>query len=156
MKKRGGSVYGLEFIQENLLIYGKLMEKLTAGLKGYGNFIVKESDSAKAFRSGSLAVLATPVLIASAEETCADLVQPLLDEGMGTVGTRVDIRHLAPTPIGMKYHCECELTGVEGRKLLFSVTLYDEKEQIAEGTHERFIINNERFFAKAQNKAAKA
>ena len=79
------------------------METIKTGLKGYGEFIVKESDSAKAFRSGSLAVLATPVLIASAEETCADLVQPLLDKGMGTVGTRVDIRHLAPTPIGMKY-----------------------------------------------------
>ncbi len=131
------------------------METLRAGLKGYREFIVKESDSAKAFRSGSLAVLATPVLIASAEETCADLVQPLLDAGMGTVGTRVDIRHLAPTPIGMKYSCECEITAVEGRKILFSVILTDECEKIGEGTHERFIINEERFFSKTQNKAAK-
>ncbi len=131
------------------------MNNLQAGLKGYGHFIVKDSDSAKAFRSGSLDVLATPMLIAAAEETCADLVQPLLDEGMGTVGTQVNIRHMAPTPIGMSYRCECEITAIEDRKILFSVKLFDEKEQIGEGSHERFIINEERFFSKAQDKAAK-
>ena len=131
------------------------MDTLREGLKGYGQFTVKAADSAKAFRSGSLDVLATPVMIASAEETCADLVQPLLDEGMGTVGTQVNIRHMAPTPIGMNYRCECEITAVEGRKILFNVKLFDEKEQIAEGSHERFIINEERFFNKAQSKAAK-
>ena len=129
------------------------METLHTGLKGYGEFVVSKSDSAKAFRSGSLEVLATPVLIASAEETCADLVQPFLEKGMGTVGTRVDIRHLAPTPIGMRYHCECEVTAVEGRVIRFDVVLYDEREQIAEGTHERVIINEERFLNKTQKKA---
>ncbi len=131
------------------------METLKTGLKGYGEFIVSASDSAKAFRSGSLDVLATPILIASAEETCADLVQPLLEAGMGTVGTCVNIRHLAPTPIGMKYRCECEITEIDGRKINFHVVLFDETEKIGEGTHERFIINEERFFSKAQNKAAK-
>lgn len=132
------------------------MEILKNGLKGHQDFIVKESDSAHAFRSGSLEVLATPVLIASAEETCADLVQPLLEEGMGTVGTWVNIRHLAPTPIGMKYHCDCEITAVEGRVLRFHVILADEREQIGEGTHERVIINEERFFNKCQRKLEKA
>ena len=130
------------------------MDTLKTGLKGHGEFTVRASDSAKAFRSGSLAVLATPVLIASAEETCADLVQPLLDEGMGTVGTQVNIRHLAPTPIGMGYHCDCEITSVEGRVIRFNVVLYDEKEKIGEGTHERVMINEERFFAKVQRKLA--
>ncbi len=130
------------------------MKEIKTGLKGYGEFTVKETDSARAFRSGSLDVLATPVMIASAEETCADLVQPLLDEGMGTVGTLVNIRHQAPTPIGMKYRCECELIAAEGRVLRFHVVLTDEREQIAEGTHERVIINDERFLNKTQKKLA--
>ena len=128
------------------------MDKLRTGLKGHQDFVVKESDSAHAFRSGSLEVLATPVLIASAEETCADLVQPLLEPGMGTVGTMVNIRHLAPSPIGMKYSCDCEITETEGRVIRFHVVLRDEREQIGEGTHERVIINEARFFEKSQKK----
>ena len=128
------------------------MEKLRTGLKGHHDFVVKESDSAHAFRSGSLEVLATPVLIASAEETCADLVQPLLEPGMGTVGTMVNIRHQAPSPIGMKYSCDCEITETEGRVIRFHVVLRDEREQIGEGTHERVIINEARFFEKSQKK----
>ena len=130
------------------------MDTLHSGLRGHEDFTVRASDSAKAFRSGSLEVLATPVLIASAEETCADLVQPLLAEGMGTVGTMVNIRHLAPSPVGMKYHCDCEITAVEGRLITFNVVLFDEKEKIGEGTHERVVINEERFFSKAQRKLA--
>ena len=130
------------------------MDTLQTGLRGHEEFIVRFSDSAKAFRSGSLEVLATPVLIASAEETCADLVQPLLADGMGTVGTLVNIRHLAPSPVGMKYWCDCEITSVEGRLITFSVVLFDEKEKIGEGTHERVVINEERFFTKAQRKLA--
>ena len=130
------------------------MNELTIGLRGHEEFTVRASDSAKAFRSGSLDVLATPVLIASAEETCADLVQPLLEDGMGTVGTQVSIRHLAPSPVGMKYWCDCEVYAVEGRVIRFNVALYDEKEKIGEGTHERVIINEERFLSKAQKKLA--
>ena len=125
---------------------------METGLKGHGEFIVRPEDSARVIRSGSLDVLATPVLIASAEQTCADLVQPLLEDGMGTVGTLVNIRHLAPSPVGMKYSCDCELTAVEGRSLRFKVELYDEREKIGEGTHERVIIHEERFFGKAQKK----
>ena len=130
------------------------MDILQTGLKGHEEFTVRASDSAKAFRSGSLDVLATPVLIASADETCADLVQPLLAEGMGTVGTQVNIRHLAPSPVGMKYWCDCEITSVEGRVIRFNVVLFDEKEKIGEGTHERVVINEDRFFSKAQKKLA--
>ena len=128
------------------------MELLRTGLRGHEEFTVRAEDSAKAFRSGSLDVLATPVLIASAEETCADLVQPLLAEGMGTVGTQVSIRHLTPSPIGMKYWCDAEITAVGDRVICFNVVLYDEKEKIGEGTHERVIISEERFFSKAQKK----
>ena len=128
------------------------MESLRIGLRGHAEFTVRAEDSAKAFRSGSLDVPATPVLIAAAEETCADLVQPLLADGMGTVGTQVSIRHLAPSPIGMKYWCDAEVTAVGDRVICFGIVLYDEKDKIGEGTHERVIINEERFFSKAQKK----
>ena len=64
----------------------------------------------------------------------------------------VNIRHLAPSPIGMKYSCDCEITETEGRVIRFHVVLRDEREQIGEGTHERVIINEARFFEKSQKK----
>ena len=91
-------------------------------------------------------------MIGAAEETCADLVQPYLETGIGTVGTQVNIRHLAPTPVGMKYRCESEVIAVEGRLIRFHVTLSDEREIIGEGIHERFIVNEERFQSKAERK----
>ena len=122
------------------------------GLKASADYIVNEKDTAINFDSGALHVLATPMLICSAERTCKNLVDPLLDEGLGTVGTLVNIRHLAPTPVGMKYHCDCEITDVDGRMIRFHVVLRDEVETIGEGIHERCIINNERFLTKAYKK----
>ena len=78
------------------------------GLKAIDEYIVTKNDTAKSLDSGALEVLATPMLICNAERTCKNLIQPLLDESMGSVGTLVNIRHLAPTPIGMKYRCECD------------------------------------------------
>ena len=122
------------------------------GLKAIDEYIVTQNDTAKTLDSGALEVLATPMLICNAERTCKNLIQPLLEEGMGSVGTLVNIRHLAPTPVGMKYRCECEIIAVEGRMIRFHVVVKDEVEIIGEGIHERFIINDERFTAKAQNK----
>ncbi len=130
------------------------MESLKVGITGSLERTVRDEDTASTIGSGSLAVLATPVMIAAAEQACADLVQPLLDEGMSTVGTRLDIRHLAPTPVGMKYRVDCELTAVNGRVLSFNVVINDERERVGEGTHERVIINEERFLKKALGKKA--
>ena len=77
-----------------------------------------------------------------------------LEEGEGTVGTLLQITHDAPTPLGLKVWCESELTEVDGRRLVFHVTAYDETGKIGEGRHERFIINNAKFMAKAARKAA--
>lgn len=129
-----------------------IMKKVEIGLKTNDEYFVKREDTAKSFDSGALNVLATPVLICSAEKSCKNLVDPLMEDGWGTVGTLINIRHLAPTPVGMKYTCECEVTAVEGRMIRFHVVLYDEIEKIGEGIHERFIINNERFTAKANGK----
>lgn len=122
------------------------------GLKGYEEHIVRPQDTAKSFDSGGLDILATPMLICNAEKCCKNLVQPLLDEGMSTVGTLVNMRHLAPTPVGMKYRCECEVIAAENRMIRFHVIVRDEIDTIGEGIHERFIINDEHFTEKACRK----
>lgn len=118
--------------------------------------IVTDEKTAKAVGSGGLEVLATPALIALAEKTAYESVVPYLEEGQGTVGTNIDIKHIAATPVGMRVVCETELIEFDAsnpRRLLFSVNVYDEVEKIAEGTHERFVINNDKFMGKAEGKS---
>lgn len=127
---------------------------LETGIKGYGEAVVTEALTARVFGSGELDVFATPAMIALAEETALKSVADRLEPGQGTVGTRVDIAHLAATPLGMKVRCETELIEVDRRRLTFSVQVYDEVEKIAEGTHERFVIDNGKFLKKAGAKGA--
>jgi len=129
---------------------------LEAGIKNTKDMIVTDEKTAKAVGSGGLEVFATPALIALAEKTAYESVVPYLEEGQGTVGTNIDIKHIAATPVGMRVVCETELIEFDAsnpRRLLFSVNVYDEVEKIAEGTHERFIINNDKFMGKAGGKA---
>lgn len=126
---------------------------LTVGLKGREELLVSEANSAKTMGSGTLDVFATPSMTALMEQTAWKSVAPYLDEGCGTVGTRLEITHDAPTPLGMKVWCESELTEIDGRRLVFYVAAFDEKGKIGEGNHERFIIQNEKFQAKANKKA---
>lgn len=125
---------------------------MQTGLKHKCASVVTEQDLAANVGSGGLRVYATPMMAALMERTCMECVQPHLDEGCGTVGTHIDIEHTAPTPLGMSVECECELTSIEGRKLSFSVKVSDENGTIGTGTHERFIIFNEKFQAKADKK----
>lgn len=125
---------------------------LEVGIKGYQELTVSESDTAKAYKSGTLDVLATPRMAALMEETAWKSVAGELEEGMGTVGIKLDLGHLAPTPVGMKAWCESVLTGVDGRKLAFSITAFDEAGKIGEGIHERFIIEEAKFQSKADKK----
>jgi fluoroacetyl-CoA thioesterase len=99
-------------------------------------------------------VLGTPYLISNLEFTARNSVLPFLEKGFDTVGARVDVRHLAATPMGMEVTFQSELVAVEDRRLHFRVTAFDEKETISEGTHERFIINVERFASRVQAKAS--
>lgn len=126
---------------------------LMTGIKGREEVVVSEANSAKTMGSGTLDVFATPAMTALMEETAWKSVAPYLEEGCGTVGTLLNITHDAPTPFGMKVWCESELTEIDGRKLVFHVAAYDEKGKIGEGRHERFIIQNEKFQAKANKKA---
>lgn len=110
--------------------------------------------TARVMSSGTLDVFATPAMIALIEETAWRSVAPYLEEGCATVGTRLDVMHVAPTPVGMKVRCDVELTEVDGRRLVFSVSVADECGEIGCGTHERFIINEEKFQNKANAKKA--
>lgn len=125
---------------------------LEIGIKGTHTTNVSEKNTAKTMGSGTLEVFATPALIALMEETCWRSVADELEEGCGTVGTLLEIKHTAPTPVGMEVTCESVLTEVDGRRLVFEVTASDAKGVIGEGKHERFIIQNEKFQAKANAK----
>ena len=125
---------------------------LETGIKGTRTVTVNEENTAKAMGSGTLDVFATPALIALMEETCWRSVANELEEGSGTVGTLLEIKHTAPTPVGMKVTCESTLTEVDGRRLVFEVIARDAKGVVGEGKHERFIIQNEKFQMKANAK----
>ncbi len=125
---------------------------LAAGICSRQERIVTDTITAKEIGSGELPVLATPYLIALAEETAWRSVAEYLEEGQGTVGTRVEFSHVSATPVSMKIWCESTLTEVDRRRLVFSIKVFDECGLIGEGTHERFIIDNGRFMEKTMNK----
>lgn len=125
---------------------------ITVGLKGKAETVVTPSNTADAVGSGLVPVFATPYMVALMENAAVNAVQAHLEEGLGTVGTRLDVTHDAATPIGMKVWAEAQVTAVEGKKITLSVRAFDEAGPIGGGTHERFIITVDRFLAKAQAK----
>ena len=125
---------------------------LTVGSKGKAETVVTEQNTANAVGSGLVPVFATPYMIALMENAAVNAVQAGLEEGQGTVGTKLEVTHDAATPIGLKVWAEAELTAVEGKKLTFTVKAFDEAGPIGGGTHERFIITVDRFLAKAEAK----
>ena len=102
--------------------------------------------------SGTLDVLATPAMIALMEQTAWKSIVPYLDSNQSSVGTRLDITHDAPTPLGMTVTCESELVKIDGRRLVFTVTASDDKGIIGKGIHERFLIQEDTFQEKAMKK----
>lgn len=121
---------------------------LKTGLKNSVDIIVTDDLSAKNMGSGSLCVLATPALIAGMENVCMNCVRPFLEDGFTTVGTKVNIDHLAATPLGDTVTYSCELIEIDRRRLVFTVQAFDSKGKTGEGTHERFIVDAERFMSK--------
>ena len=99
-------------------------------------------------------VLSTPNMILGLERTSRNMLLPLLDPGYDSVGTHVDVHHLAATPLGMSVTFRSEIVSVDDRRVNFKVEAFDEKEKIAEGTHQRFIVHAERFAARVQEKAS--
>lgn len=125
---------------------------LEKGIKGTGRQVVTKKLTAKEMGSGELAVYATPAMITLMEETAYKSVTAELEDGMGTVGTLMNVKHVSASPVGMEITCETELTEVDGRRLVFTVKAYDTKGLIGEGVHERFVIVNEKFQAKTDSK----
>ena len=128
------------------------MDVLPIGLKGLAETLVTEENTAASMGSGLLPVFATPAMLALMEQAAASSVQPFLPEGQGTVGTRLEVSHLAATPIGLTVRAESELIAVDRRKLRFAVRAWAGDELIGEGEHERFVIDNARFLEKALSK----
>lgn len=128
---------------------------LTTGMSLEQKIVVTEKVTADNFGSGILPVYATPCMIGLMENTANLCVQPHLDEGCGTVGTSVNIKHVAATPIGMTVTCVAKLVEIDRRRLVFEIKAFDEAGLIGEGIHERFIIDNEKFMAKVNAKKNK-
>ena len=128
---------------------------LETGMKGTAETVVVKENCASAYNSGKLDVFATPAMIALMEEACWKLVQPELEEGFGTVGTRLEINHTAASPIGNTILCTAELTEIDRRRLVFSVVCTDGGREVGNGRHERFIIDNEKFMTRAAQNSSK-
>lgn len=125
---------------------------LEKGIIGELESVVTEKNTAKAMGSGELLVYATPAMIALMEETAYKSISSGLEEGMGSVGTLMEVKHVSASPIGIKITCKSELLKVDGRRLVFKVEAFDEKGMIGEGIHERFLIFNDKFQSKTDSK----
>lgn len=126
------------------------------GIKGTAETVVVYENTAAAVGSGALEVFSTPSMIALMEKASRELVQPYLEEGQSTVGTRLEVSHVAASPIGAHIHAESTLVEIDRRMLTFEVKAYADGELIGEGRHQRCIIYAERFMEKALTKQKKA
>ena len=125
---------------------------LDPGLKGTAELLVGEEHTAPRIGSGKVRVLATPVMINVVEAAALAAIEHLLPAGYQSLGTRLDVRHIAATPVGMKVKGYAQVVSVEGRTVRFRVEARDEKELIADGTHERVIVNVAKFDERVQRK----
>src|SRR5688572_12628677 len=128
------------------------MEQLRTGLSGAAELVVGEEHTAPRVGSGRVHVLATPVMINLFEAAALAAIEHLLPAGYQSLGTRLDVRHVAATPVGMRVTATAEVMQVDGRTVLFKLTASDEKERIGDGTHERVVVNVAKFDARVQKK----
>ncbi len=121
---------------------------MNLGIQGKACTIVNEGNTALAVKSGGLNVFATPSVTALMEQACYESINGMLNEGQTTVGVSINVKHIAATKIGKKVYADSVLTHVNKNHLTFEVTAYDEDKKIAFGTHERVIIDTEKFLNK--------
>lgn len=122
------------------------------GLKGYSEITVAKENTAAAVGSGLLEVFSTPSMIGLMESAAKSSIAPFLEPGQSSVGMRLEIDHLAPTPIGVKVRAEAELIEISGKILTFKVAAYTDVEKIGEGIHKRCIITTEKFLSRMNAK----
>ena len=126
--------------------------KLEVGMRNSVEIKSTEETTALAMKSGSLKVLATPLMICLMEQAAAELTERNLPNDLTSVGIAINVSHKAPTPIGLTVRAEAVVTNIDGRKITFDVKAFDGIDEIGSGTHERFIVNKEKFQTKAANK----
>src|SRR5262245_3841623 len=123
------------------------------GLVGVAHLVVGEQHTAPRVGSGRIRVLATPVMINLIEAAALSAIEQSLPENHQSLGTHLDVTHVAATPVGMKVKATAEVLRVEGRTVYFKVRAEDERDLIGEGTHERVVVNVDRFDKRVQDKA---
>ena len=128
---------------------------LKEGLKGTASAFVSEDNTALKYGSGTVKVFSTPAMIGLMEKAAILAVDKLLPEGMATVGTKIEVRHLAATPLKMGVTANAVLEEVDGKKLKFRIEAFDEVEKIGEGSHSRYIIKLDDFISKTEEKIKK-
>ncbi|MDH5557560.1 MAG: thioesterase [Alphaproteobacteria bacterium] len=132
------------------------MDAVKPGLMGSVDLTVGEEHTAPSVGSGAIHVLGTPVMINLMEAAALAAAEYLLPAGHQSLGIHLDVSHLAATPVGMKVTATAEVTAVEGNRIKFRVEAHDEADLIGEGTHERVVVNVERFDKRVRAKAAGA
>ncbi len=128
---------------------------MQVGIENKIELNVTDEKTAKTVGSGTLDVFATPAMIALMEQTAAESVESELEQGTTTVGIKINVEHLAATPVGMKVTCHSTLVQAEGRKLVFDIEAFDEAGMIGKAYHERFIVDSNRFMDKTLSKLGK-
>lgn len=122
------------------------------GMKGEAVTLAEREDTAKEVGSGDLLVYATPCMVALMEGAACEAIAEALSDTQTTVGTALNIEHVSATPVGMEVRAEAEVTTVEGKVITFAVRAFDEAGEIGRGTHQRVIVNSQKFLEKAYNK----
>jgi fluoroacetyl-CoA thioesterase len=130
------------------------LAELKPGLRGEAGLVVSEEHTAPRVGSGAVHVLATPVMINLIEAAALAAVERLLPHGYQSLGTLLNVRHLAATPVGMRVRAVATVERVDGRTIYFTVEAHDERELIGEGTHERVVVNVGKFDQRVQRKLA--
>ncbi|MCG3140064.1 MAG: hypothetical protein HDKAJFGB_01049 [Anaerolineae bacterium] len=130
------------------------MSEIAVGLVGEASQMVTKESTAAHWDSGLVASFSTPGLVALLENAAFSAMKAVLPPTQTTVGSEVNVKHLAATPVGMTARARAELTAVEGRKLTFKVEAWDDAEKIGEGTHTRYIVDLERFNQRFEQKRA--
>lgn len=126
--------------------------EITVGMKGIAETAVEREDTAYEVGSGDLLVYATPCMVALMEGAACDAIAEAIPEGKTSVGTMLNISHVAATPVGMNVRAEAEVTEVDKNIITFQVTAYDEAGKIGEGTHKRAVITSQKFLDKVYAK----
>ena len=131
------------------------MKNLITGITNHKELTVTMNETAASAGSGGQLVFSTPHMIGLMEMTAWQSVEPYMEEGRGTVGTHLDVSHVSASPLGAHIRIESELEEIDRRRLVFRVRAFDDAGLIGEGTHERFIIDNQKFMDRTQSKLEK-